>query len=326
MDRPVQFARKRSHRAPHPRSPAARTFDWCSAGLPHPDSPALRYIDWASSLFPHPSGPSSREYHWATARDGGDASADEELARTSQAVETCLDRYSDKLRDALPDFNLQVTYDRRISLLKETYAITRSPTVVDPIHLLKNVQAQIEWVHCHLRGTLPKSYEAAVRPILDEVHALEGEVTGGDKGKRFTSIQFSAERFYQAAIEGVRKQWAETQKTGKQAELIRGWRTRMLQCSSSGAVVGAPIEELAAPPKRPKKDSAADETAVKTWIAIQLVDEVGHPVPNAGYKVTLPDGSIMTGSLDDQGLARFDEIDPGDCKITFPEIDAREWK
>ena len=256
-------------------------------------------------------------------REEGSASANDELARTHQAVEISLERYSDALRDALPDYDLQVTYEGRISLLKEKYGITTSLTVIDPIQLLKNVQAQIEWVHCHLQGTLAKSYEVAVRPMLEELHALEREATGGDKEKLFRSIQFSAERFYQAATEGVRTQWAETQKAGKQAELIRGWKTRMVRCSASGVAVGAPVEEPAAPPKPPK---SADKTAEKTWIAIKLVDDVGQPVPNVGYKVTLPDGSIMTGSLDDQGLARFDEIDPGQCQISFPEIDAREWK
>jgi hypothetical protein len=34
----------------------------------------------------------------------------------------------------------------------------------------------------------------------------------------------------------------------------------------------------------------------------------------------------MTGSLDDQGFARFDDIDPGKCLVSFPEIHAKEWK
>jgi hypothetical protein len=71
------------------------------------------------------------------------------------------------------------------------------------------------------------------------------------------------------------------------------------------------------PPARPK---------VKTWIAFQLVDDEGKPVPNTVYKVTLTDGSVVTGTLNEQGLVRFDEIDPGQCQITFPEIDAQEWK
>jgi type VI secretion system secreted protein VgrG len=57
-----------------------------------------------------------------------------------------------------------------------------------------------------------------------------------------------------------------------------------------------------------------------------LIDEVGNPVPDAVYKVTLPDGSVETGTLDEKGFVRFDGIDPGQGQITFPEIDAKEWK
>jgi type VI secretion system secreted protein VgrG len=57
-----------------------------------------------------------------------------------------------------------------------------------------------------------------------------------------------------------------------------------------------------------------------------LTDEHGNPVPDVSYSVTLPDGSVMTGSLDDQGFARFDDIDPGKCLVSFPEIHAKEWK
>jgi hypothetical protein len=64
----------------------------------------------------------------------------------------------------------------------------------------------------------------------------------------------------------------------------------------------------------------------KTWIAIQLLDEDQNPVPGARYRITLPDQSIQTGTLDDQGTARVDGINPGQCEITFPEIDGSEWK
>lgn len=97
----------------------------------------------------------------------------------------------------------------------------------------------------------------------------------------------------------------------------------MIACSSVISVEAPPTEAQAPANKPPKKSTDAP---VKTWIAVQLIDDRGDPVPNAAYKVTLPDGSIMTGSLDNQGSIRFDEIDPGDCLISFPEIHAKEWK
>jgi hypothetical protein len=64
---------------------------------------------------------------------------------------------------------------------------------------------------------------------------------------------------------------------------------------------------------------------VRSWIEFQLVDEDGNPVPNVKYRVKTPDGSSFDGALNDQGTVRFDNIDPGQCEITFPEIDARQW-
>jgi type VI secretion system secreted protein VgrG len=65
----------------------------------------------------------------------------------------------------------------------------------------------------------------------------------------------------------------------------------------------------------------------KSWIEIQLLDEEGTPVASEKYRVTLPDGETMAeGTLDEKGLARIDGIDPGTCKITFPELDKAAWK
>ena len=64
----------------------------------------------------------------------------------------------------------------------------------------------------------------------------------------------------------------------------------------------------------------------KTWVEVELVDENNKPVPNRAYRVKLPDGSVMTGNLDDQGKVRFDSIIPGTCQIEFPDIHLKEWQ
>jgi hypothetical protein len=64
----------------------------------------------------------------------------------------------------------------------------------------------------------------------------------------------------------------------------------------------------------------------KTWIGIELKDSEGKPVPNEPYEITLPDGTKQTGTLDDQGAAGAQEIDPGSCQIRFPNLDATSWK
>jgi hypothetical protein len=64
----------------------------------------------------------------------------------------------------------------------------------------------------------------------------------------------------------------------------------------------------------------------KSWVEVSLVDEAGQPVAYERYRVTAPDGSVREGFLDAQGLARVDGIDPGTCKITFPNLDKDAWK
>jgi len=78
----------------------------------------------------------------------------------------------------------------------------------------------------------------------------------------------------------------------------------------------------------PTHDPSSPENQDKTnWIEINLVDEQGKPVAGEAYVVTLPDGStVADGTLDDKGHARVDHIDPGSCKVTFPNLDKDAWK
>ena len=65
----------------------------------------------------------------------------------------------------------------------------------------------------------------------------------------------------------------------------------------------------------------------KSWIEIELVGEDEQPISGERYRVTLPDGKTASeGTLDENGLARVDGIEPGDCKITFPNLDKEAWE
>ena len=49
--------------------------------------------------------------------------------------------------------------------------------------------------------------------------------------------------------------------------------------------------------------------------------------PGEPYSITLPDGStVADGTLDEKGRARVDNIDPGTCKVTFPNLDEEAWQ
>src|SRR5262249_30416148 len=59
---------------------------------------------------------------------------------------------------------------------------------------------------------------------------------------------------------------------------------------------------------------------------IELGDGDGDPLPGIAYEITTPGGKVVTGKLDSQGRARVDDIDPGSCKVRFPDLDGSEWR
>ncbi len=64
-----------------------------------------------------------------------------------------------------------------------------------------------------------------------------------------------------------------------------------------------------------------------SWIEIEMVDEEGKPVPGMPYRITLPDGATVAGgTTDENGFARVDFIEPGNCKVTFPTLDQEAWE
>ncbi len=80
--------------------------------------------------------------------------------------------------------------------------------------------------------------------------------------------------------------------------------------------------------KLEEKEPEPEKKEKKTFIAIKLVDEddPSVPVPFKRYRVVLPDGSTREGMLDQHGYALIDQIDPGECQVSFPDFDASAWK
>jgi type VI secretion system secreted protein VgrG len=97
--------------------------------------------------------------------------------------------------------------------------------------------------------------------------------------------------------------------------------------ASMGLAAIAPVVKSAAsnaPTHNPTSEENKDK---KHWIEIELLDEAGKPVSGEPYKITLPDGTtVADGTLDDKGRARVDNIDPGTCKVTFPNLDKEAWE
>ena len=71
--------------------------------------------------------------------------------------------------------------------------------------------------------------------------------------------------------------------------------------------------------------SDEDESEESHWVAIELKDEDGNPVPGEAYKIKLPDGTIIDGRLDEEGKAKIERLaEGGKCEVTFPKIHKEE--
>lgn len=113
---------------------------------------------------------------------------------------------------------------------------------------------------------------------------------------------------------------ADALRTAARSGRLRIVRDERENHGGGGAV--ARVEPPVAAPTR--KREVIDEP--DTWIAIELVDEDGEPVPNVPYRIETPDGRVLTGLTNDRGRARQDGIYAGNCKVTFPELHAPDWK
>jgi hypothetical protein len=82
--------------------------------------------------------------------------------------------------------------------------------------------------------------------------------------------------------------------------------------------------QKATPFKPPTKEEIKEKKLV--WIEIEMVDEAGAPVAGEKYKIELADGTVSEGTLGSDGKARLDGIEPGSCKVSFPDLDAEAWE
>jgi type VI secretion system secreted protein VgrG len=78
-----------------------------------------------------------------------------------------------------------------------------------------------------------------------------------------------------------------------------------------------------APPDAPRHDpSDPANQEKKHYIEIELHDDEQLPVPGEPYEIILPDGStVASGTTDEKGRARVENIDAGNCRVRFPRRD-----
>jgi hypothetical protein len=321
---------------PHPGSPAGWAFDWSSTGIPHPDSPAAKTFDWSSVDVPHPNSPVGLLSDWQSQLVRSDTHRKERQELETQIVdfERLLAEQVSVLRTSLPDASLQAIYDRQIGTMRSSSGSHKRPVqsgrvaTYDTKTFLRLLQIPPRWFDVDLDAMSPR---LKLRELVGNGRLVCGFES--HNSELLNTIRLAVKRVYEASTSCVQKQWADARRLGKQQELIERWKRQMLQPRtgySSPGIDGTESEvegqrRLADRPETRSAPPSRTSAATKTWIEFQLIDEDGKPVPNASYSVRLPDGSIQNGTLNSQGVVRFDNIDPGQCQITFPRIDAREW-
>lgn len=108
------------------------------------------------------------------------------------------------------------------------------------------------------------------------------------------------------------------------AELILSGRVqvRKIEAKVHRTTGRIPLPVEPPPPPLPV-DNEIPETH---GLMIELIDAAGNPVPGEPFRIKLPDGTIETSSLDDQGKAHITGIArAGNCKVCFYERDAALW-
>src|SRR5438128_1151443 len=85
-----------------------------------------------------------------------------------------------------------------------------------------------------------------------------------------------------------------------------------------------PAPAQATPPAQQAAPKSAEEAL--SWIALEVVDDQGKPIPYLRYEMITPDGRRLTGTVGADGKARIDAIKKGTCKIEFPELPDDSWK
>lgn len=161
----------------------------------------------------------------------------------------------------------------------------------------------------------------ASRRSVHELHAL---LTGAD---------LSGSLLYEVRErpENIKRRLAEAFRSGELAALPIG-PIRFEKAGGGGGVAPANVSRPAPVvvpllADKPEKKAAPgkDKKEEQAWVAIELIDEEGKPVAGARYRLVLPDGSVREGQLDAKGTAHVEGIAPGQCKVSFPDLDPDAW-
>jgi len=107
-------------------------------------------------------------------------------------------------------------------------------------------------------------------------------------------------------------------------QAFQGGELLLIRVPPRGMSQGA-VEALVTSAAAPTSAPPPRQTA-KTWVELRLVDMEGNPVSRKRYVIQTPSGALEEGNLDSSGRVRLNNIDPGSCIFTFPDLDLEAWE
>lgn len=90
--------------------------------------------------------------------------------------------------------------------------------------------------------------------------------------------------------------------------------------------LGAGAVDALLAPTQARAPAPPPRQTTKTWIEVHLVDMEDNPVGSKHYLIKTPSGAVEEGNLDSSGRVRLNNLDPGTCMISFPDIDRDAWE
>lgn len=94
-------------------------------------------------------------------------------------------------------------------------------------------------------------------------------------------------------------------------------------CGAS-IIAGSPDTFVGTADASPINDIFSEFLKEKTFLEFQLLNDREQPIANEKFMLTLPDGRIINGMLDDTGRVHLPNVPRGTCKINFPELEDME--
>jgi hypothetical protein len=174
------------------------------------------------------------------------------------------------------------------------------------------------WIVRRLDGSLPEGAE--VLSALEATWRLDAWFTDDTWG-RFLLIDICEALGYPVAA-GVGLDPSRLRARLRAAFAdgsLRAYRVRRIWAGASN--LATPESSTGVGPEPLAKED-------RHWIAIQLMDDGAppKPVPFMKYRIELPDQSVREGLLDQNGQALLQGIDPGTCKVSFPQLHGDDWR